>query len=1056
MKAPRPLLFLSAALLGCLITCVRAQATADAGAAAAQAVAAADGAVGLEARQDALRKLEEAASLLLNAGEKAEAARVLTRAGRLSLLLDAPQTARAHHRKALSLLKETPSVEVEVDALTGLGAAYIHVEDLGRAEAALHRAVALSGRAGYVKGQAEALLTLSGGENYQNHEAALRTAQRALELWMSLGDREGLARTYAHIGTYRLAQNSLPEAEHSSRQALDLWRELNNPSEQAAALITLGFIEYRKADWESCILFVTQAQGLLDEKSEPFKMGQIATVLAEVFNENGMPETALVQFDRALNYYRQTRDPYPVTYVLYSIGLTHYLMGHYPEAAHHLQQALAGVAPDSLHAAQCYEYLGRLDSSTGQPRSGRARYQAALSIYTRAGNPREAARVRALLGQLSEQEGRSEAARQLYQQALKVLTAVSDRLNQAAVLYALGRLELKGGRYESAEVHLRQSLEVTEDIRSSPTGSDLIAAFSATTHERYEKYIECLMRAHARQPSRDLAAKAFETSDLARARSLAELLRATQTNLTPGLDAALAEQEKSLRQALRTKKDLKVALMERDYKRQELDALNEELARLDAEYQRITGAIRQRYPAYEQLARPRAWGLRQLQEEVVIDDQTLLLEYSLGEERSYVWAVTRDGLKSYELPPRAVMDEAAQRVYKLIAAPPAPEAGGAFPPAVEELARLVLSPVAAELNRRRVIVVADGTLNYVPFQILPAPNGGEPLVAGHEVVNAPSASVVGELRREAARRQPAAKMLAAFGNPAFAPASAPPAESQGGAELAAASPLGAGRLAYALRDIELNGDTFDPSVIRPLFYAKRELNHLIDVTTGGGALVAEGHSATRERLLSTDLTEYAILHFATHGLLDPKRPENSGLLLSTVDEQGQTRNGFVGLRDIYGLSAPVNLVVLSACQTALGKDVRGEGLLGLTRGFMYAGASSVVASLWRVDDEATAELMNQFYTNMLQKGMPPPAALAAAQNSIRQRSEWQSPYYWAAFTLHGDYGQIIRPAPSPAAPASAPRILAGGLLLASLVLVAVRLRGSRRRGGSGQGSSIQP
>jgi CHAT domain-containing protein len=155
------------------------------------------------------------------------------------------------------------------------------------------------------------------------------------------------------------------------------------------------------------------------------------------------------------------------------------------------------------------------------------------------------------------------------------------------------------------------------------------------------------------------------------------------------------------------------------------------------------------------------------------------------------------------------------------------------------------------------------------------------------------------------------------------------------------------------------------------------------------------------------LAGYAIVHFATHGILDPKEPQRSGLFLSMVGRDGQAVNGFVGLDDIYRLRAPVNLVVLSACRTGLGKDVRGEGLIGLTRGFMYAGASSVVASLWKVDDEATSELMKRFYFNMLQKGMTPAAALRSAQNSIRQEPQWSSPYYWAAFTLQGDYRREI-------------------------------------------------
>jgi CHAT domain-containing protein len=188
------------------------------------------------------------------------------------------------------------------------------------------------------------------------------------------------------------------------------------------------------------------------------------------------------------------------------------------------------------------------------------------------------------------------------------------------------------------------------------------------------------------------------------------------------------------------------------------------------------------------------------------------------------------------------------------------------------------------------------------------------------------------------------------------------------------------------------------------------------------------------------LTEFAILHFATHGILDPKRPVNSGLLLSTVDRNGQTQNGFVGLRDIYNLNAPVKLVVLSACRTGLGKDVRGEGLIGLTRGFMYAGASSVVASLWKVDDEATAELMKRFYTNMLQGGMTAPEALRAAQNSIRQEPQWSAPYFWAAFTLQGDYHYVIQGRPI-AGQSSRPLIMIGVVML---ILLAVLYRSFRR------------
>ncbi|HKY29044.1 MAG TPA: CHAT domain-containing protein, partial [Pyrinomonadaceae bacterium] len=249
-----------------------------------------------------------------------------------------------------------------------------------------------------------------------------------------------------------------------------------------------------------------------------------------------------------------------------------------------------------------------------------------------------------------------------------------------------------------------------------------------------------------------------------------------------------------------------------------------------------------------------------------------------------------------------------------------------------------------------------------------------------------------------------ANLLAAFGDPVFATETSQTKDSNFNGQEAVAT----ARLRSALRDTELNDGAFDPTKLGRLFFAKHELDRLREVA-GEKSLIVTDYAATREKFLSTDLTQYAILHVVTHGLFNPKRPEASGLLLTNVSREEKQLNGFIGLQDIYELRAPVLLVVLSACQTALGKDVRGEGLLGVTRGFMYAGASGVVASLWQVDDEATAELMKFFYSNMLEKGMRPSEALREAQNSIRQQSKWSAPYYWAGFTLQGEYRQTIKP-----------------------------------------------
>jgi CHAT domain-containing protein len=168
-------------------------------------------------------------------------------------------------------------------------------------------------------------------------------------------------------------------------------------------------------------------------------------------------------------------------------------------------------------------------------------------------------------------------------------------------------------------------------------------------------------------------------------------------------------------------------------------------------------------------------------------------------------------------------------------------------------------------------------------------------------------------------------------------------------------------------------------------------------------MLALDFKASRATITSKELSQYRILHFATHGIVNLEHPELSGIILSLVDESGRPQDGYIRLHDIYNLNLPADLVVLSACQTGVGKQIRGEGLMTLTRGFMYAGAARVVASLWKVDDLATAELMGKFYKEMFTNGRQPADALRAAQIELSRDKRWQSPYYWAGFILQGDW-----------------------------------------------------
>jgi CHAT domain-containing protein len=186
-------------------------------------------------------------------------------------------------------------------------------------------------------------------------------------------------------------------------------------------------------------------------------------------------------------------------------------------------------------------------------------------------------------------------------------------------------------------------------------------------------------------------------------------------------------------------------------------------------------------------------------------------------------------------------------------------------------------------------------------------------------------------------------------------------------------------------------------------FSRYEAESIIALTPKVTGLKATDFNASRALAMSRQLSQYRIVHFATHGLLNSERPELSGLVFSLVDREGKQQDGFLRLHEIYNLQLNADLVVLSACETGLGKEIKGEGLIGLTRGFMYSGAPRVVASLWNVDDFATAELMKLFYQRMLKDGLPAGAALRASQLELSRQKRWASPYFWAGFVLHGEW-----------------------------------------------------
>jgi CHAT domain-containing protein len=376
-----------------------------------------------------------------------------------------------------------------------------------------------------------------------------------------------------------------------------------------------------------------------------------------------------------------------------------------------------------------------------------------------------------------------------------------------------------------------------------------------------------------------------------------------------------------------------------------------------------------------------------------LDPDTLLVEYALEEKKSFAWVVGRDRLKSFDLAEEAIVAAAVKNVYQRVVG-----RDSAADAAIRELSRLVIAPLEGELGSKRLVIVSDGVLESIPFSLLDTNRSGpyRPLMADHEVVALPSASTIDALRYQISGRPAAPKTIAVFADPVFALTD----------ERLSSKPEGAAVSATRILEhtaAEGSPTGFAGKPIPRLPFTQDESKRIAALVPGGQRLDAVGFGATRKLAMSPELGQYRYVHFATHGWLDSEIPERSSLVLSLIDAQGAEQDGFLRSSDISRLRLSADLVTLSACQTGVGKQIAGEGMLSLTRSFLHAGAARVVVSYWNVNDEATAELMGAFYKRMLRQGTRPAAALRAAQMELFRGKRWSSPYFWAAFMLQGEW-----------------------------------------------------
>lgn len=965
------------------------------------------------------KKYEEALIRWTSLGDQLEKGRTLAAMGQLLSRMGRTDTAIQRLNEALAIARTLGEPQSIVQALTDLSAVYITTGDskaLGLCTEALEMSSSTSSPYWYAKSQyCIAEFHYWSG----NNNAAIEHYKESLFHWAE--DRLGEARTLANLAINYSELSEFALSAEYNRRALDLFRLMADRGGQAQCLMSLGTLESKSGNKQAALSVFDEARTLLRNSGDAFSEGALLNSIAVVHRGLGNVDVALEFHKSALSKYRQIGHRLGEAVTAIQIGEVYYSLNNLPEALSYFEESLKIERSLSNRNRRVEAYslrnLGLVYLSSGEGGKAIEYFNQALELNHAVADRRQEAYTLASIGHVHETLGDFERAIEFYNRGLTLNRSTQDVFGQIASLYRIASSERGLNQLQEGLGHTETAISMIERLRSSVASYGLRTSYFASVREHYDLYIDFLMDLHRKNPTVGFDVKSIEISERSRARSLLDKLGEARITISEGVEPDLANREKSMRTLLDVKSERYTQLLSTAATGKEVTQISEEIRKLSSEYDELQGQIRLRSPRYAALVQPEPLTLGKIQNEL-LDHDSLLLEYAVDEKNSYLWAVTHDAFESYVLPKRSVIEAKVRRLRELMTARlPLPKekladfqlriktAEAEYPKVAAELSEMLLGPVGDRLGTRRLVIVPEGILQYLPFGALPTPQSAAttsftPLIVDHEIVNLPSASTLAVIRSEAPMRGTPDKTVAIFADPVF---EARDSRVQGQKAPTRTSPTMPRSATTPDFNRLLRGNDGTAIDLPRLLSTRREAEAILAMVPAAERFVALDFNATKAAAMNPDLKRYRIVHFATHTVLNDEHPDLSSLVMSLVDQRGNAQNGFLRLRDMYSLSLSAELVVLSACDTALGKEIKGEGLMSMVRGFMYSGTPRVLASLWKVDDDATAELMQEFYKQLLESGMSPAAALRQAQIAQMQKRSRQSPYYWAGFQLQGEW-----------------------------------------------------
>jgi CHAT domain-containing protein/Tfp pilus assembly protein PilF len=952
--------------------------------------------------QEALKYYNFALPIRRKIKDRNGEARTLNNIGLVYHKVAQPQKALEYYNQSLPIFREVKNRLEEAAMLNNIGLVY---SEIGQPQKALEYYTQGLQIDKEIKDRNRETITLINiGWIYRDisqPQKALESFKQSLPVTKEGKNRNGEAVALRGIGVVYRDIGQPQKALEYYNQSLPIFKEVKDQDGEGSVLNDIGLVYSEIGQPQKALEYYTQA--LFITKQVKNRRGESATLkgIGLVYSKIGQSQKALEYFIQSLQIDKEVEDRNGEAVALNNIGFAYYNIDQSQKALEYYNQALPLLreVKNRNIEATTLNNIGEVYRKVNQPQKALEYFIQSLPIIREVKNRSGEAITLNNIGLVYSETKQPRKALEYYIQSLPIIREVKNRSEEAGVLYNISSLERSRGNLQTALTHIEAAIKIIETIRTEIVSQEFRTSYFASRQDYYDLNIDVLMQLHKQQPSKGLNVLALQASERARARSLLDLLNESQVDIRQGVDPKLLEQEKNLQFQLNALEKRRLELYSKNSTKLQIDNFEREYDAVFSQDQDLKTKIRSNSPRYAALTQPKPLTLAELKQQV-LDGNTVLLEYFLGKDHSYLWAVTPSGMTSYELPKQTEIAASTEQFINLVKNSNAQPSG--ISQAGTPLSQMLLGPVAKQLGQKRLLIVSNGALQYLPFAALPAPTGSQSLLSEHEIINLPSASTLATLRHELNGRKPAAKALAVFADPVFSQTDQ--RVSKNGSAL---TPNNSSQ--ESINSLPLSMETFrsasqDAGIdFGRLPGTRQEAENILKLIPANTQTQAFDFKASRENVLNSNLSQYRIIHFATHGILNTTRPELSAVVLSLVDQKGNSHNGFLRLNDVFNLNLPAELVVLSACQTGLGQNIRGEGLIGLTRGFMYAGTPRVLVSLWNVNDESTAVLMTHFYKAMLEQNLPPAAALRAAQLKMQQDPKWRSPYYWAAFTLQGEW-----------------------------------------------------